>query len=156
MMFRNRRFLRSFCGGLQGEEGTALIEMALALVVTFLLAFGLFELCMLSYTCIVLNDAAQEGVRYAIMHGTNSTNCSGPDNACTDQTYANVKTVVKTTASASLHDISAMTVNVTYGDATAAPGHPVSVQVVYTYVPYVNLPGLKQTMTFRSQGRTIF
>lgn len=155
-MLRNRKLFQGLRGDLNDETGSALIETAFSLIVTFLLAFGLFELCMFSYTCIVLNDAAQEGVRYAIMHGTNSSNCSGPDNACTDQTYANVKTAVTTAASASLHDISKMTVNVTYGDATAAPGHPVSVQVVYTYVPYVNFPGLEQTVTFTSQGRTIF
>ena len=155
-MLTNRKSFQGLRGDLRDETGSALIETALSLIVTFLLAFGLFELCMFSYTCIVLNDAAQEGVRYAIMHGTNSSNCSGPDPGCTDSSYSNVKAVVKTAASASLHDISAMTVNVTYGDATAAPGHPVSVQVVYTYVPYVNFPGLEQTVTFTSQGRTIF
>lgn len=155
-MSGGRKIRRRIRRGLQDEDGSALLETALSLVATFLLAFGLFELCMLTYTCNVLNDAAQEGVRYAIMHGTSSTACSGPDTGCTDQTYANVKTVVKTAASASLHNISGMKINVTYGDSTAAPGHPVSVQVVYTYVPYVNFPGLEQTMTFKSQGRTIF
>ncbi|HZY64190.1 MAG TPA: TadE family protein [Edaphobacter sp.] len=155
-MLRNRKLFWGLRGDLQDETASALIETALSLIVTFLLAFGLFELCMFSYTCIVLNDAAQEGVRYAIMHGTNSSNCSGPDNGCTDKSYDNVKAVVKTAASASLHDVSAMTINVTYGDATAAPGHPVSVSVVYTYVPYVNFPGLERTMTFTSEGRTIF
>ncbi|WP_348269235.1 TadE/TadG family type IV pilus assembly protein [Edaphobacter paludis] len=141
---------------LQDEDGTALLEMAISLTATFLLAFALFELCMLTYTCIVLNDAAQEGVRYAIMHGTDSSNCSGPDNGCADKTYANVKKIVTKTASASLHDLSAMTVNVTYGSVTATPGNPVSVKVVYTYVPYMNFPGLKRTMTFTSQGRVLF
>lgn len=142
--------------GVRGEEGSALLELALSLTVTFLLAFGLFELCMFTYTCIVLNDAAQEGARYAIMHGTDSTTCSGPDTGCTDQVSANVKTVVKNIASASLHDMSTLTVTVTYGDATAKPGHPVLVKAAYTYVPYVNFPGLRRTMTFKSQGRILF
>lgn len=155
-MLRNWRIGRGLRRRLQDEDGTALLEMAISLVATFLLAFGLFELCMLTYTCIVLNDATEEGVRYAIMHGTDSTNCSGPDNGCTDKTYANVIKVVTNTASASLHDLSAMSVNVTYGSTTATPGNPVSVKVVYTYVPYMNFPGLQQTMTFTSQGRVLF
>ena len=155
-MLRNWKTGRRLRRRLQAEDGTALLEMAISLTATFLLAFGLFELCMLTYTCIVLNDATQEGVRYAIMHGTGSTNCSGPDNGCADKTYANVKSVVTNIASASLHDLSAMTVNVTYGSTTATPGNPVSVKVVYTYVPYMNFPGLKQTMTFTSQGRVLF
>ena len=156
MMFRNRKIYRGLRAGLQDEQGVALLETAISLVATFLLAFSLFELCMFTYTCIVLNDAAQEGARYAIMHGTDSTACSGPDIGCTDQAYANIKTVVKSAASASLHDISAMTITVTYSDATAKPGHPVSVKLAYTYVPYLNFPGLKRTMTFTSQGRVIF
>jgi Flp pilus assembly protein TadG len=156
VILQNWRIGHSLRRRLQAEDGTALLEMAISLTATFLLAFGLFELCMLTYTCIVLNDAAQEGVRYAIMHGTDSTNCSGPDNGCPDKTDANVKNVVTNIASASLHDLSAMTVNVTYGSSTATPGHSVSVKVVYTYVPYVNLPGLQRTMTFTSQGRVLF
>lgn len=156
MTLRNRKTGHRLRKRLQDEEGTALLELAISLTAAFLLAFGLFELCMLTYTCIVLNDATHEGVRYAIMHGTDSANCSGPDNGCADKTYANVKKVVTNIASASLHDLSAMTVNVTYGSTTATPGNPVSVKVVYTYVPYMNFPGLKQTMTFTSQGRVLF
>ena len=156
MRLRNGTAHRGLRGQLQDEEGSALLETALSLVVTFLLAFGLFELCMFTYTCIVLNDAAQEGARYAIMHGTDSTACSGPDTGCTDQTYANIKTVIKNAASASLHDTSAMTITVTYADSTAKPGHPVLVKLSYTYVPILNFPGLKRTMSFKSQGRVIF
>jgi hypothetical protein len=44
--------------------------MLVSLMVAFSLYFWLFELCMFTYTCSVLNEAAHEGVRYAIMHGT--------------------------------------------------------------------------------------
>ena len=87
------------------ENGQATLEMVVSLTVVFSLVFWLFELCMFTYTCSVLNDAAQEGVRYAIMHGTDSSVCSGPDTQCTNQTpYSNVQAVVTTAASASLHN----------------------------------------------------
>jgi Flp pilus assembly protein TadG len=141
---------------LRCNDGQAIAETAIALVVAISVVFWLFELSMFTYTCSVLNQAAQEGVRYAIMHGTGSSACSGPDSTCTDKSpYSNVKTVVTSAASASLHDTSAMTVTVTYG-STAAPGNPVTVTVVYTYVPYVNFPGIKNTVTFSSQGRIMF
>ena len=58
---------------------------------------------MFTYTCSVLNDAAQEGVRYAIIHGTDSAVCSGPDTGCTNQTpYSNVQAVVTAAASCPL------------------------------------------------------
>ncbi len=139
------------------EEGQATLEIVVSLIVIMSLVFGLFEICMLTYTCSVLNNAAEEGVRYAIVHGTSSSNCSGPDSGCPDQPpYSNVKAVVSNAASASLHDLTAMSVTVSYAAGTAAVGNPVRVVVVYTYIPYVNLPGLHDTMSFSSQGQILY
>jgi len=143
--------------GLRHQDGQATLETVVSLTVAFSLVFWLFELCMFSYTCSVLNDAAQEGVRYAIMHGTDSSICSGPDAGCTDQSpYANVKAVVTNAASASLHNIAAMTINVTYANSTAAIGNPVAVVVAYTYVPFLNFPGLVNALTFTSKGQILY
>ena len=139
------------------QDGQATLEMIVSLMVVITLVFGLFEVCMLTYTCSVLNNAAAEGVRYAIVHGTSSSNCSGPNSVCPDQSpYSNVKSAVTTAASASLHDLTAMTVTVTYSAGTAAVGNPVRVTVLYTYIPYLNFPGLHDTVTFSSQGQIVF
>jgi hypothetical protein len=139
------------------EMGQATLEILISLVAAFSLVFWLFELCMLAYTCSVLNEAAQEGVRYAIVHGTDSKICSGPDTTCTNQSpYSNVQTVVTNAASASLHNTSAMTVTVSYSNSTAAVGNPVAVRVAYTYVPYFNFPGLANALTFSSQGKILY
>ena len=139
------------------EDGQATLEMLVSLMVAFSLVFWLFELCMFTYTCNVLNDAAQEGVRYAIMHGTDSSNCSGPYTQCTNQTpYSNVQAAVTNAASASLHNLSAMTITVSYANSTAAVGNPVAVKVAYTYVPYLNLPGLANALSFTSQGEILY
>ena len=149
---------RRYLGRRPGQQqGQATLEMLVSLLVVTSLVFWLFELCMFTYTCSVLNDAAQEGVRYAIMHGTDSSICSGPDTACTNQSpYSNVQAVVNAAASASLHNLSAMTVTVSYTNSTAAPGNPVAVKVAYTYVPYINLPGLANVVTFTSQGEILY
>jgi Flp pilus assembly protein TadG len=152
-----RSYLACRAIGPGGEEGQATLEMVVSLTVIFSLVFWLFELCMFTYTCSVLNDAAQEGVRYAIMHGTDSSACSGPDTVCTNQApYSNVQAVVTAAASASLHNTSAMTVTVSYANSTAATGNPVAVRVAYTYVPYLNFPGLANALTFTSQGQILY
>lgn len=139
------------------QDGQATLEILISLLVVYSLVFWLFELCMFTYTCSVLNDAAQEGVRYATMHGTHSSICSGPDSTCTNQSpYSNVQAVVTAAASASLHNISAMTVTVSYANSTAASGNPVAVTVAYTYVPYLNFPGLANVLTFTSQGEILY
>jgi Flp pilus assembly protein TadG len=154
---RRNRSCRHTGNGSRHEEGQATFEMLVSLMVAFSLVFWLFELCMFTYTCSVLNAAAQEGVRYAIMHGTSSSACSGPDTGCTNQSpYSNVQTVVTSAASASLHNLSAMTVTVSYANNTAAVGSPVAVKVAYTYVPYLNLPGLVNAVTFTSQGDVLY
>ena len=139
------------------QHGQATLEMLVSFTVAISLVFWLFELCMFTYTCSVLNEATQEGVRYAIMHGIDSSICSGPDTACTNRTpYSNVQAVVIAAAWASLHNITAMTVTVTYANSTAAVGNPVAVKVAYTYVPYLNLPGLVNALTFTSQGEILY
>jgi Flp pilus assembly protein TadG len=142
----------------QREEGQATLEFVISITTVMLLTFGLFELSMFAYTYSVLNEAAHEGVRYAIVHGTDSNACSGPNSSCSDASpYANVQAVVITAASASLHDMTAMTVAVNYPETGGAkPGSLVTVAVTYTYVPYVNLPGLATTTTLTSKGRIFY
>ena len=145
------------CALLVREEGQAVLEFVASISVVMLLMLGLFELSMLAHTYSVLNEAVHEGVRYAIAHGTDSSVCSGPNAGCGDASpYSNVQAVVKTAASASLHNMTAMTVTVSYPELTAKPGSLVTVSVTYTYVPYVNLPGLATAMTLRSKGRIFY
>jgi Flp pilus assembly protein TadG len=152
---RRARFL--LAGMWKDQSGQATIETVVSLIVTFSLVFWLFELSMFAYACSVLNDAAQEGTRYAIMHGTDSSICSGPDASCPDHSpYANVTAVVTAAASASVHNISAMTTTVTNANSTAAVGNPVAVVITYTYVPILAFPSLAKVLTFTSRGNILF
>jgi hypothetical protein len=144
-------------GGLWSENGQASIETILSFMVVMWLVFWLFELSMFAYTCSVLKSATQQGVRYAIVHGIDSSACSGPDTTCTNQSpYSNVQAVVTSAAASSFHNLTAMTVTVSYANATAAVGNPVTVALTYTYVPYINLPSLQNKVSFSSQGQIIY
>ena len=79
-------------------------------------------------------------------------------NGCTGRATAAalIPVVVTAAASASLHNTTAMTVTVSYANSTAASGNPVVVKVAYTYVPYLNLPGLANALTFTSQGQILY
>lgn len=138
------------------EDGSILIESALALTVILPLVFWLFELCMLTYTCSVLGNAARDGVRYAIDHGSGSADCSGPSQGCSDGSAANVVSVVKQSAAYCFHDLSGMKVQVSYPDASSAPPSRVVVAIEYTYVPYIQLPGIAQNIQVQSQGRIFY
>src|SRR5206468_12425750 len=106
------------------EKGQAAVEFALMTVFLVVFVISLIEITMLVYTYIVLADSAKEGVRYAIVHGSQNVTASGPTAAtasappCTASStnVGNVQTAVTNYAGASLHDKTQMTVNVCYFD----------------------------------------
>ena len=63
------------------EKGQGTVEFALTIVFVIMLIVGVIEIIVMVYTYNVLADAAKEGVRYAIVHGTGigAPNCSGPE-----------------------------------------------------------------------------
>lgn len=145
------------------ELGASLIEFAFSIAVILFVVFWTWELVMAVYTYSVLSDAAKEGVRYAIVHGSDvgAANCSGPK--CTDATGANVAATVSEYARYSLHDISSMSVSVAFYDpdvpsvATSAdPGILVVVSVSYNYIPWIDLPWRPPTLKTGAQGRIVW
>lgn len=149
----SRRRLR-FAGE---ENGSMLIEFSLSVWTLLVVTFLIFEFCMLIYTYSVLGDAAREGVRYAIAHGTDNNSCSGPSTGCGDSTGANVISVVKGYAAVSFHDTTNMTVTPSWPDGTSTPSSRVIVTVSYPYVSYLSLPGFNPpTMNITAEGRIVF
>lgn len=141
------------------EEGQANVEFVLSLMGFLFVIFCSWELLMAMYTVSVLGDAAKEGVRYAIVNGSTPphiqcSNASGGTSCSTDP--FNVKGRVLDYAKASGHDISALTVNVSYPDGTNDVPNRVIVNVTYTYVPYISLSFFHPTVTTSSEGRIVF
>jgi hypothetical protein len=65
-----------------------------------------------------------------------------------------VVNVVKSYARASLHDISAIDVNVTYPDGNNDPPNRVSVIITYSYIPYIKVP-FAPTLRTKAAGRIV-
>jgi TadE-like protein len=61
-----------------GQVGQALVETALVLPIFLLVLYSIIEFGRYIYTVQVLNDAAREGTRYAIVHGSQALCPSGP------------------------------------------------------------------------------
>lgn len=111
------------------------------MVVIFTVVFWIFEIGWLMYTYSVLADAANEGVRYAIVH-------SGGDPAGT-------QAVVRTVASASMHNVGGLSTSVTFPDGSATPPNRVRVTVTYPYVPYLPEVIPAPTMQSYAEGRMV-
>jgi len=126
------------------------LETALMIIVIFMVVFFVFELGWLMYTYSVLADAANEGVRYAIVH-------SGGDPSGT-------QAKVKTFAGASMHNVSAITTSVTFGSpggsscspsGSPAPPNLVCVTVTYIYIPFLPKFITAPTMHAYAEGRMV-
>jgi Flp pilus assembly protein TadG len=140
---------------IRDELGSMLIEFSLSVWTLFLVTFLIFEFCMTVYTYSVLGNAAREGVRYAIVHGSDSATCSGP--GCSDTLGSNITSVVKGYTSVTFHDMTGMTVTPSWPDGTSSPASRVVVTVSYPYVPYVTLPGFSPpSMQVTAEGRIVF
>jgi Flp pilus assembly protein TadG len=145
----------------RGSKGQAQVEFALTVVFVMVLVLGCIEMMVLIYTYSVLADAAKEGVRYAVVHGTGvgTANCSGPGGGgvtCTDSTAANVVTTVTNYTSVSFHDSSAMTITPTYPDTSSVAPNRVRVTVSYPYQAIFGLGWPTVTLNAAAEGRIVF
>jgi Flp pilus assembly protein TadG len=122
------------------ERGAVSVEFTITFLVMMMVVLMMMELCSAIYTYVVLSDAVNEGVRYAIVNST-------------DQSGTEAK--VKTYASYSLHDVSAMSVSVTYPDGQNAPGR-VAISLSYPYLPYINFLANPPTMHAYAEGRLVY
>lgn len=121
------------------QRGQSLLETAIMIIVVFTVVFWVFEVAWLMYTYTVMADAANEGVRYAIVHSGDA---------------AGTTKVVKNFAKTSLHDTSAISVSVTFPSGSTPP-NPVQVSVTYTYVPWLNSLVSTPTMTTYAKGMMV-
>ena len=137
----NRNSRQPACSkGRRNQKGAVAIEFVLSFMIVMTTLFWTLELCMLVYTRTVLSDAANEGVRYAIVHSADTTG-----------TVAKVKTY----AAYSLHNISKINVSVAYPDGALPPGR-VAITVTYTYVPYLKLWSTPPTLTAFAESRLVY
>src|ERR1035437_7318638 len=74
----SRRPLRSRPPRRRATRGQAQVEFALVIVFLMILILSMLELLTLMHTYNVLADAAKEGLRYAIVHGTQNPPPSPP------------------------------------------------------------------------------
>lgn len=140
----------------RSDSGSVAIETALVFMLIITLMIGIIECCVMMYTFSVVAEAARHGVRYATIHGSMSSSCSGPSTGCADSTGANVVSDVTTFANQFVKNVTGLTVQVSYPDAggSTAPSR-VTVGVTYTYVPMF-ISGMRHSFHVSSQGRILY
>jgi len=122
-----------------------LVEFAFVAPIFFLMLFAIIDFGRYVYYVQILNNAAREGTRYAIVHGANSFQPAGPaaDNAAVDAATRNYAIgVIGGGATLTVH--SSWTDPQRPADPPSnARGHVVKVSITYSFqslIPVVPIP----------------
>lgn len=155
-----------------------MVEFVLVIVFVFLVFVSAIQMILLMHAYNTIADAAKEGVRYAVVHGTENSQCSGPGNpnaspviTCPDVPGQNVANAAANFASLSLQNINIATdVQVSYNPqdqngtcangacasvGCSAPGCMVRVTVNHTYTPLFGLSWPNFPLNAAAEGRII-
>jgi Flp pilus assembly protein TadG len=131
------------------RAATTLVEFAFIAVIFLMMLFGIMEYCYILYTYNIVENAAREGARYAIVNTSNATVISDT------QTYvqslmAGLDTKM-TGYSCSVYQADSSGNNNNAGPTNAQFGQFVCVDVSLTYVPMT--PGLLYLSSFTIRSR---
>jgi len=145
----------TFLNGKQSaEEGSSLVEFSMVAFLFVIVLLGVVEMARMVLVYTALNDAARAGVRYAIVHGSDSSSAVAACNLCDDE----LATTVQNFAASGLIHRSSVTTKLTLPDGATKPGSRVDVTVSYTYDPLVSYFGSKLNvpMGATSEGVIVF
>lgn len=120
-----RRLLR------QGERGQSLVEFSLTVIVFFIIVLGLIDVGRAVWNYNTLAQATREGTRYAIVHGSLS---SDPATSADQQDV-----VDQVEQFAGGLDLSLLNVTASWPDGSNEPGDRVIVETTYTYNPIFDI-----------------
>ena len=115
------------------EGGQALVETSLALIVFFIMVMGTVDVSRAIWNYNTLAQATREGTRYAIVHGANSSDPSGPGD---DQ---DILDVVGDHGSGLASG--SLSVTTAWPDGGNQAGNRVTVDSQYTFTPIFNFLG---------------
>jgi Flp pilus assembly protein TadG len=139
------------------RAGASLVEFGVVAFMTIVMFLFVVELGRMLLVYTTLADAACEGVRYAVVHGsTRATGSASDDASGPSSNPAQVLTVVKDFAGAGALSTSLLVINVTYPGASNAPGQLVNITVVYPYDPFTSYFPKTLRLGSASEGVILF
>jgi Flp pilus assembly protein TadG len=124
--------------GAAPRSGQTLLEFSVSAFLTAMVLLFVVETGRMLLVYAAVANAAREGVRYAMVHGSSRATGSAQDDASGPSgNPAQVLTVIHNFAGIAPLTIGLLVVNVTYPGSSNAPGQTVNVSVVYPYNPLI-------------------
>jgi Flp pilus assembly protein TadG len=139
------------CERLNGDQGGALVEMALTIPLLLALLLGAAEFGMASYAAVEVENAAMAGVQY----GTSSPNASGDITGIQNAAANDAANITLGTTTVSHTCICANGTTSTCLPTDCTGSHPetiLKVQTQTTFTPGINVPGFPTSFTIYGQA----
>jgi len=139
------------------RSGQTLVEFSVVAFMTTAMLLFVVEMGRMLLIYAAVANAAREGVRYAIVHGsTRAIGSAQNDASGPSSNPAQVLTVIDNFAGTAPLTTSLLVINVTYPGASNAPGQIVNVSVVYPYNPLITYFPATLRLGSASQGVILF
>ena len=135
------------------RAGQTLVEFSLVAFLTSITMLFIVEVGRMLMVYAAVANAAREGVRYAMVHGSTRTGSGSTGPSGPSANPAQIVTVIDNFAGIAPITIGRLVINVTYPGASNAPGQPVNVTVVYPYDPLITF--FPSTLRLGSASRGI-
>ena len=133
------------------EKGQAMVEFSMLGIVLFIMVFGMIDAGRAVWNYNTLSHATREGTRYAIVHGADSSNPSGPDSANFTSPRDDVMVTQTIEKYGSGLDPDRLKVTSEWLDGSNERGNSIKVTSSYDYQPMFNFFGtLSFTLTSSS------
>ncbi len=126
----------------RSEGGQALVEFSLVGIVFFLLVFGMIDVGRAAWNYNTLAQATREGTRYAIVHGADATDPSGPGSPYYTSPDIDTKVTANVEKFAGGINDTLLTVQSEWIDGDNQAGSRVKVTSSYAYEPMFDFLGL--------------
>ncbi|HLY42548.1 MAG TPA: TadE/TadG family type IV pilus assembly protein [Terracidiphilus sp.] len=146
-----KAFFTSLAAGAQsrcGEDGQALVELALTMPLLIVILVGAAEFARATYAGIEVSNAARAAVQYGAMTGGHLSDTNGMTNAIQNDSF-NLGTTV-TISSGFPTSSTICSDGSKYSGGCTAPAGPIttlSVKTQTTFKPLIQLPGLSGGIT---------
>lgn len=137
--------------------GQSMVEFSLTCFLLGMLMLAVIEIGRMMLVYATVAEAARDGARYAIVHGSSRAAGAGTSNACGPASNPpQVISVVTDFASAGVLNPSRLVITVNYPGGSNAPGQLVSVTVKYPYDPLTTWLPLDVTLGSTTEGVIVF
>jgi len=147
--------MRRLYAFVRGQRSQATVEFALVGIILFVLVLGTIDVGRAVWSYNTLVNATREGTRYAIVHGANASDPSGPGSPHYTAPDSDTNVIAAVEAFSGGLDMARLDIATEWPEGTNEVGRTVKVTSTYNYDPVLDFMGFLNIDISSSSTMTI-